>query len=154
MIKKLFYRPQSGVCADFIPFYDNDKFQLIFLRDYRDKVNHGEGTPWQVTITNDFVNFTEEVTILERGSIDEQDLYVFTGSVIKVDGVYHIFYTGHNPHLREKGLPEQAIMHAVSNDGINYTKIKEDTFFAFSDAYEIHDWRDPFVYFDEEKNIT
>ncbi len=149
MSNKLFYRPQTGVCADFIPFYENGTFKLFFLRDYRDRDKHGEGTPWQLTTTTDFISFSKEKEIISRGTEEEQDLYVFTGCVNKIDGLYHIFYTGHNPHLRAKGLPEQAVMHAISKDGENFTKIPEDTFFAPLDRYEMHDWRDPFVYFDE-----
>lgn len=51
--------------------------------------------------------------MLPKGTSEEQDLYVFTGSVIKAKGQYHIFYTGHNPHFGEKGLPVQGILHAV-----------------------------------------
>jgi len=36
------------------------------------------------------------------------------GSVVEGEGRFHIFYTGHNPHLRARGEPEQAVMHAVS----------------------------------------
>lgn len=150
MQKQIFYKPKTGVCADFIPFYDKGTFKLFFLRDYRDREKHGEGTPWQLTMTKDLVNFTTEVEIISRGTKEEQDLYVFTGCVIRVEDKYHVFYTGHNPHLRKKGLPEQAVMHAISEDGENFTKVPEDTFFAPTDKYEIHDWRDPFVYFDEK----
>jgi len=150
MSEKIFYRPKTGVCADFIPFYDEGEFKLYFLRDYRDRENHGEGTPWQLTMTKDLVNFTDEIEVLPRGSQEEQDLYVFTGCVNKIDDIYHIFYTGHNPHLRKLGRPEQAVMHAISRDGINFSKVPEDTFFAPEEAYEMHDWRDPFVYYDEK----
>lgn len=151
MFKKIFYRPQTGVCADFIPFYDEGEFKLYFLRDYRDFDKHGEGTPWQLTVTKDLISFTDEVEVISRGTKEEQDLYVFTGCVNKINGEYHIFYTGHNPHLRRQGKPEQAVMHAVSKDGVNFTKIPADTFFAPGDKYEMHDWRDPFIFFDKDK---
>ncbi len=62
---------------------------------------------------------------------------------------YHIFYTGHNPHLRKAGKAEQAVMHATSEDLIHWEKHPNDTFFAF-DGYEIHDWRDPYVYYNSD----
>jgi beta-fructofuranosidase len=88
--------------------------------------------------------------MIPRGTEKEQDLYVFTGSAIKANGQYHIFYTGHNPHLREQGKPEQGIMHAVSDDMVQWKKIPEHTFFAPADKYEPHDWRDAFVFWNED----
>lgn len=87
--------------------------------------------------------------MLPRGDRDAQDLYVFTGSVIEGLGQYHIFYTGHNPRLRQQGRPEQGVMHAVSDDLLRWRKLPEDTFFAPA-GYEPHDWRDPFVFWNDE----
>ena len=148
--RDFFYKPADAWAADFIPLYDNGVFQLFYLLDWRDKEKHGEGTPWYRVTTKDFVNFTEHGEMLPRGTVDEQDLYVFTGSAIKANGQYHIFYTGHNPHLREQGKPEQAIMHAVSNDLMQWKKIPEHTFFAPADKYEKDDWRDAFVFWNDE----
>src|SRR4030095_12170917 len=100
--------------------------------------------------TKDFVNFTEHGQMIPRGTEKEQDLYVFTGSAIKANGQYHIFYTGHNPHLRQQGKPEQGVMHAVSDDMVKWKKIPEHTFFAPGDKYEPHDWRDPFVFWNDD----
>ncbi len=66
------------------------------------------------------------------------------------EGKFHIFYTGHNPHFRKAGRPEQAIMHAVSDDLLHWEKQPADTFFAPKDLYEPHDWRDPFVFWNAE----
>ena len=41
-------------------------------------------------------------------------------------------------------------MHAVSEDLLHWRKIPEDAFFAPADRYEEHDWRDPFVFWNEE----
>lgn len=149
----LYYKTQDGVTADIIPYYENGFFYLFYLHDFRDISNQGEGTPWRLIRTKDFVEYEEFGEVIPRGTVEEQDLYIFTGSVYKeAEGKYHIFYTGHNPHLRKKGEPEQAVMHAVSSDLIHWEKVKEDTFYAPRDEYEEHDWRDPFVYLDEEKN--
>lgn len=145
-----FYKHADGWSADFIPFYENGRYHLFYLLDWRDKAGHGEGTPWYQLSTNDLVHFTEHGCMLARGSEAEQDLYVFTGSVIKAEGLYHIFYTGHNPHLRQQGKPEQAVMHAISHDLLTWQKVPEDSFFAPQTGYEPHDWRDPFVFWNEE----
>lgn len=146
----LFYKPVDGWAADFIPFYWQGQYHLFYLKDYRDPAGHGEGTPWMHLSTRDFVEFTDHGEALPRGTIDEQDLYVFTGSVIERDGRFHIFYTGHNPHFRAAGKPEQAVMHAVSDDLLAWHKLPDDSFFAPQDRYEVHDWRDPFVFWNVE----
>jgi len=150
-----FYKPHDGWAADFIPLYAQGAFHLFYLKDYRDPATHGEGTPWFHLSTTDFVHFEDHGEALARGAADAQDLFVFTGSAIHALGQYHIFYTGHNPHLRAQGKPEQAVMHAVSDDLVTWRKVPEDTFFAPAgkdDLYEPHDWRDPFVFFDAATN--
>jgi beta-fructofuranosidase len=148
--REFFYRPQCAWAADFIPFYKDGSFHLFYLHDWRDRHKHGEGTPWYQISTRDLLHFTEHGEMLPRGTMDEQDLYVFTGSVIEARGQHHIFYVGHNPYLRNKGKPEQGVMHAVSDDLSKWRKIPEDTFFAPQETYEPHDWRDPFVFWNEE----
>lgn len=146
----LFYKPSDGWAADVIPFYWQGEYHLFYLKDYRDRAGHGEGTPWWHLGTRDFVTFSDYGEALAREKPDEQDLYVFTGSVTEGDGQFHIFYTGHNPYFRQQGRPEQGVMHAVSQDLVHWSKVPEDTFYAPQDRYEAHDWRDPFVFWNAE----
>jgi len=148
--KDFFYKPADAWAADFIPLFAEGKFQLFYLLDWRDAKKHGEGTPWYRISTTDFVNFEEHGEMIPRGTKEEQDLYVFTGSAIKAKDKYHIFYTGNNGYMNDKRKPTQAVMHAVSDDLQHWTKIPSDTFYAPTDKYEKNDWRDPFVFFNEE----
>ena len=148
--RDFFFKPANAWAADFIPFYAKGQFQLFYLHDWRNKEKFGEGTPWYLVSTKDFVNFAEQGQVLPRGTKDEQDLYVFTGSAIEAQGKYHIFYTGHNPHLAAQKKPQQGVMHAVSSDLLNWQKLPGDTFFAPGDRYEPDDWRDPFVFWNED----
>ena len=150
--REFFYRPQGAWAGDFIPFYKDGTFHLFYLHDWRDKHKHGEGTPWYQISTRDFLHFTEHGEMLGRGTMDEQDLYVFTGSAIEARGQYHIFYVGENPYFRKKGKPEQKVMHAVSDDLLKWRKIPADTFAAPPETYEPNDWRDPFVFWNEHAN--
>lgn len=146
----MFYRaPGEAVCADVIPFYEDGTFKLFYLRDFRNIPKHGEGCPWCLLTTKDLVTYEDYGPVLLRGGADAQDLYVFTGCCIKAGDEYMIFYTGHNPHLRAQGLPEQKILRAKSRDLIHWEK---DTSFVFEAPawLEMHDFRDPFVFFDEE----
>ncbi|MDI4648402.1 glycoside hydrolase family 32 protein [Cohnella hashimotonis] len=145
-----FYRPADGVLADVIPFYEDGEFKLLYLKDWRDKENFGEGTPWFLLGTKDFVNYTEYGEVLPRGGESEQDLYIYTGCILKVGELYHIFYTGNNFHYPAQGKLQQAVMHATSTDLLHWTKLPEDAFYAPADRYEQHDWRDPFVFWNEE----
>lgn len=148
--RDFFYKPEGAWAGDFIPMYAEGKFQLFYLHDWRNAKDHGEGVPWYRLSTTDFVTFEEHGEVIPRGTSEEQDLFVFTGSAIKAQGKYHIFYTGHNHHLAAAGKPMQGIMHATSDDLQHWTKIPEHTFFAPKDKYEQNDWRDPFVFFNEE----
>lgn len=145
-----FYKPEAGWLADVIPFHEDGEFKLLYLKDWRDKETFGEGTPWFLIGTKDFVTYTEYGEVLPRGGETEQDLYIYTGCLLKVGEVYHIFYTGNNFHYPAQGKKQQAVMHAVSSDLIHWEKIPEDAFYAPADRYEEHDWRDPFVFWNEE----
>jgi beta-fructofuranosidase len=151
-MKNLFYKPKGAWAGDFIPYYKDGRFRIFYLHDWRDKENHGEGTAWYQVSTDNFVDYKEHGEMISRGKINEQDLYVFTGSVIESDGLYHIFYTGHNPYFPQQGKPTQGVMHAISQDLEHWIKVEEDTFYSPNDIYEIHDWRDPFVFWNEDEN--
>jgi beta-fructofuranosidase len=144
------YKPEDGWAADFIPFYWQGDYHLFYLKDYRDVPHHGEGYSWYHVVTKDFVHFTEHGEVLARGGIDEQDWFASTGSVIRAQGQFHIFYHGQNHYWHKAGRPEQAIMHAVSDDLFTWTKIPAHNFGAPLDRFEPHDWRDPFVFWNEE----
>lgn len=152
-MKKLFYRPEGAVCADFIPFCEGGDFELFYLRDWRNEADYGRGTPWYRISTDDFFHYTEHGEALARGSDQDQDLFVFTGSVIAAQGQYHIFYTGHNPDFPSQGKPAQAVMHAVSDDLERWVKRPEDAFYADAARYDPDHFRDPFVFWDEEAGL-
>lgn len=148
----MYYRPTIGVAADVIPFYENGEFKLIYLHDFRNIEQYGEGCPWNLLTTKDFLNYTDHGQIIKRGSKADQDLYIYTGCVFKWDNEYFVFYTGHNPHLRAQGLNEQKIMLARGADLLNLQKV-HDFSFESPNFLEIHDFRDPFVYHDEEDGL-
>jgi len=147
----MFYRPdKKSVCADVIPFFEDGEFKLFYLKDYRDIMGVGEGCDWNLVTTTDLVHYQEKGTVIYRGKEEEQDLYVYTGCCYKHNGEYYIFYTGHNPHKRSNGLPEQKILLAKSKDLLHWEK--EPSFVMEAPDYmEKHDFRDPFVFYHEEK---
>lgn len=151
-MRRFHYKPHDGWLADVVPFYWDGMFRLFYLHDYRDMERHGEGCPWRQIVSKDLVHFEEKGDMILRGTKDEQDLFIYTGCVIHAQGKFHIFYTGHNYHFIPDGKPQEAIMHAVSDDLEHWEKCPGEYFFA-PDNYEMHDWRDPFIFFDEADGL-
>ena len=150
----IFYRPKNAWFGDAIPFYDKGIFYIYYLYDERKTTFTADHTSWHLVSTRDFVHWKEEGEVLPAGSEKDIDQACYTGSVIKGnDGVYHLFYTGQNPLNQDyelEGKPQQYILHAVSTDLINWEKHYETAFPAQKDKFEPHDWRDPFVFYQEE----
>ncbi len=143
--KTIFPRAEETWVGDPMPYYDGKNFQVFYLEDLRD--GDVGFHPWSLLTTKNFVDYKSEgIVIPYSKNTDEQDLALGTGSVVKdQEGLYHAFYTGHNP----KKKPKEAIMHATSKDLKNWKKIAEDTFFA-SNQYEKNDFRDPYVFYNED----
>ena len=118
----VFYKPSDGWVADVIPFYWDGAYHLFYLKDYREDPAEIAVVPWFHLVTRDFVTFEDRGEALPRGGDDAQDRSVFTGSVIEREGVFHIFYTGHNETFRGTARPAEAIMHATSPDLDHWTK--------------------------------
>jgi beta-fructofuranosidase len=134
--------------GDVIPFVEGGTFWLYFLHDLRSGPAEEPGTSWGLVRSTDLVAFEDCGDVLPHGSAEDPDLHAYTGSVIKADDGYHLFYTGFNSAFVDEpsGQPLQAIMHASSSDLLNWTKHPHDTFHAPGERYERGDWRDPFVF--------
>lgn len=85
-----------------------------------------------------------------RGTDEEQDQFIFAGSVFEAEGKFHIFYTGYNRDYPAQGKASQVLMHAVSDDLRHWTKTQEALTFCPQEGYDPDDWRDPFVIWNEE----
>ena len=72
---------------------------------------------------------------------------MFTGCVVEHDGVFHIFYTGHNPANPDGA---EIICHATSNDLVTWHKHREHCLGPDGVVYHPRDFRDPFVFRHEE----
>lgn len=141
----LYPRAEESFVGDPMPYYDGDKFAIYYLEDLRD----GEigFHPFSLMRTKDFLHYENIGEVIPYvNEEDSPEKALGTGSVIKDKaGEYHAFYTGHNGSLS----PKEVIMHATSKDGENWVKIPEDTFEG--DAhYEQDDFRDPYVFWNEE----
>lgn len=144
-----FFKPNTGWVGDPMPFYDNGKFYLFYLQDWRNDSPHFH--PWHMASTTDFANFTYSGEAISCGSETAQDIAIGTGSVIKANGIYYAFYTGHRWNYVAP-QPKEAVMLATSTD----LKVwqKNSTFLlSASSTYDKNEFRDPFLYFDAEAQL-
>ena len=157
-MKNIFYKPKDGWVGDTIPFAHDGKFYIYYLHDERKgntQDEYGYRTSWNLLITEDGVNIKDCKVVLPVGEYDDADYACYTGSVIEGnDGNFHMFYTAqnnYNPQYHRDGKPLQYVAHAISKDLINWEKLPELTFGADERIYEPFDWRDPFVFYNEEE---
>ena len=157
-MKNIFYKPKDGWVGDTIPFAHDGKFYIYYLHDERKgntQDEFGYRTSWNLLITEDGVNVKDCKVVLPVGEYDDADYACYTGSVIEGnDGNFHMFYTAqnnYNPKYHRDGKPLQYVAHAISTDLINWEKLPELTFGADERIYEPFDWRDPFVFYNEEE---
>jgi Beta-fructosidases (levanase/invertase) len=149
---KIFRKPSfADSTGDAIPFYHNGMYHIFSLTPpfsttvYPDRLR----TTWSHTVSKDLVNWEEIETALYPGEDKEPDASgVWTGSVIYGEGKYHIFYTGYNINA----YFQQTICHATSDDGIKWVKdSKNPVIVPIEELYEIVDWRDPYIFYNEEE---
>ncbi|WP_157065186.1 family 43 glycosylhydrolase [Amphibacillus sediminis] len=145
MITKVYPRSKDSFVGDPMPYYNGSEFMIYYLEDLRD--NQIGFHPFSLMTTTDFVNYKDYGEVIPFvNDHQDQELALGTGSIITDEnGLYHAFYTGHNGSLS----PKEAIMHATSQDGLEWEKHPEHTFFA-SSQYEADDFRDPYVFYEQE----
>lgn len=144
-IQQVYPRSNESFVGDPMPYFNGEEFMIYYLEDLRDDQTGFH--PMSLMTTTDFINYTDHGEVIPFvNDQNNQELALGTGSVIiDSDGLYHAFYTGHNGLLS----PKEAIMHATSKNGVKWNKQPEHAFFA-STQYEVDDFRDPFVFYEEE----
>ncbi|MFF2371250.1 family 43 glycosylhydrolase [Agromyces sp. NPDC058110] len=152
MNQRGFSQPNGAWIGDVIPWQEDGVFHLFYLHETRRTPK--EGMPWRRVVTSNLVDFTDVGEAIASGGPAADDFNVYTGSIVVADGVHHAFYTGQNPrNTGADGLPLQLVMHATSTDGMtSWQRHPADTFGATA-GYETADWRDPFVFWDDEAQL-
>lgn len=137
--------------GDVMPFYDGEVMNIYHLQNSRGTLSLFYHPISRLT-TSDFVNYTDcGVALNYEEDSKSVDAALGTGSFIKdKEGNFHCFYTGHNDNGQDEGLKfNEAVRHAVSKDN-QQTWVKDEDFILY--GYE-NDFRDPYVYYDEEEDI-
>ena len=102
-------------------------------------------------MTRDFVHYEDRGVAIPRGTDEEQDQFIFAGSVFEAQGLYHSFYTGYNRDYPAQGKPRPG---ADARRQHRPAPLGEDPGQAHlcpPAGLRPDDWRDPFVVWDQEK---
>jgi beta-fructofuranosidase len=146
---KLYYQPDGHWFGDCMPFYHAGNFYLYHQRDTRKPGPFGEPFGWALACTNDFVHFEDLGESVKRGGDDEQDQFIFAGSLFEANGVFYAMYTGFNRDYPKQGKASQVLMVATSHDLVNWVKTSEKLV-APQEGYDPYNWRDPYVFWNED----
>lgn len=134
----LFYTPDNAKVGDVIPFFDRrtGRFRNFYLKNWnpdapRGAVRHG----WHLMSG-----------VRAEGMADTPvGILGGTGSIVDVDGTYHLFYCTFDDDPQR-----QWIRHAVGDDLVHWREVGEP-FGPDAAIYEPTDWRDPFVCWNEDE---
>ena len=144
----LYPAPEGAYVGDTMPFVTEDgTLELYYLYDTD---HNGQGYhPVYKYSTTDLCSYEDHGKVLDFGLMSDPDPAIGTGSVMQdQDGLYHLFYTGHND-TGNNGKGKECVMHATSTDRETWTKVPEDTFYA-PEGYSPDDFRDPEVFWVDE----
>ena len=150
-MNQLYYQYPGTWFGDCMPYGKGEEFYLFHQRDNRNPCPFGEPFGWDLATTSDFVHYKDMGTAIPRGTDEEQDQFIYAGSIFEGEGQYHAFYTGYNREYPKQGKASQVLMHAVSDDLVHWTKTQDKLTFTPQEGYDSDDWRDPFVLWDEDK---
>ena len=145
--RQLYPAPEGGYVGDTMPYVTEDgSLELYYLYD-TDHNGQGYHPIYRFT-TDDLVGYADDGLMLNFGLMSDPDPALGTGSVLRdEEGLYHLFYTGHND-TGNGGMGKECVMHAVSADRTNWEKRPEDAFFS-PEGYSRDDFRDPEVFWME-----
>ena len=140
-----YYMPAIGRCGDPMPFYDQKagEFKVLYLQEYD---NNGPCYhPFWGVSTKDGANYQSLGEVLPTGlSTKEADASLGTGCAVynEQDGLYYIYYTGHNVLLQDV----EVVMRATSPDFKTWTKDNTWVLRGQEYGYSATDFRDPQVF--------
>ncbi len=137
-----------------MPFVHDNKLHLFHLASPLEKISHPERVcnSLKHLVTTDLINWQELPDALlpgiDKNSPDRDGIW--TGSIVFYKNVFHFFYTGYAIH---NNFP-QTICHATSLDCVNFEKDKKNPIIIpDTKYYETVDWRDPFVFWNDNEKL-
>lgn len=133
----IFYHAPNARTGDVIPKYIDGKYQLFYLKNWKDRSAPGVIPGWHRMESTDLLHMTPEVPIHVEGG---------TGDLFFHEGQWHLFAC-----IFPEG--SQLVTHYISRDGTldNWEYQAEDTFGPDGIIYHKSDWRDPRISYCPEK---
>lgn len=143
-----YYKPSLGRVGDPMPFYDEkaNDFKILYLQDFDNNKSFCYHPIWTVT-TKDGANYKSLGETLSVGTSDyQQDAAPGTGCCYynKLDGLYYIYYTGHNPNCENT----EVVMRATSSDFKTWTRDNAWSLKGADFNLSSQDFRDPQIFED------
>ncbi len=136
----LYFAGEVAGVGDPNPFYEDGTYSVFYLQ------NQGRH-PWFMSQTSDLTDWSKPVEAVPVGEAGTPDYWTGSGSVIAdPEGGYRLYYTGHDPEGRPKEVTMEARAERLTGP---WTKIP-DTTFAGLPTYDEWDFRDPFVFWNED----
>ena len=134
--------------GDPMPYYEDGVYYIYYLKDGGDSYNHSI----YLATTTDFITYTEiDTPVLESSRSGGQDAWVGTGSVVKVDDTYYLFYTGHNGASNMEF--KEKIMVAKGSDPYTFEKVEGWYINPPAELGQKNDFRDPQCYYDPDTGL-
>lgn len=131
--------------GDPMPYYEDGTYYIYYLKEGGDSFNHSI----YLATTTDFLSFKEyDEPVLEASRGGGQDGWIGTGSVVKADGRYYFFYTGHAASAAFEY--KEKIMVAVGDTPYSFRKLEGWAITPPKELGQKNDFRDPQAYFDTE----
>lgn len=145
-----YYNPAIGRCGDPMPFYDQKAgdFKVLYLQEYTNNMTYRFHPIWGVS-TTDGCNYQSLGEVLPVGANDyQQDAALGTGCCYynEKDGLYYIYYTGHNGNSKYR----EAVMRATSTDFKTWTRDELWQLNGPDYGYSATDFRDPQIFVAED----
>lgn len=146
---RIYYQPEGVWFGDCMPVFAKGEFYLYHQRDTRKPGPFGEPFGWALATTADFVTYADHGESVHKGADEDQDQFIFAGSVFEANGAYYAMYTGYNRDYPAQGRASQVLMLAESDDLLTWRK-SDRKLVPPQPGYDPYDWRDPFVLRDDE----
>lgn len=150
---KTFFLPQKDgtrqpYVGDPMPYYEDGVYYMYYLKDGGDSFNHSI----YLATTRDFITYEEQdEPVLESSRTGGQDSWIGTGSVVKVEDKYYLFYTGHNGSSAMEY--KEKVMVAVSDNLTHFEKLADWYITPDKTLGQKNDFRDPQAYYDPATGI-
>ena len=137
--------PIQPFVGDCMPYYEDGVYYIYYLKEGGDSYRHSIF----LATTRDFLTYEDYNTpVLVSSDGPAQDEWIGTGSVVKIDDTYYLFYTGHTD--ADSFEYAETVMLAKGDTPTSFEKVTGWEITPDESLNQKRDFRDPQGYYDEE----